>query len=241
MNKKKKKIWWNIIIREGDFNMIKVFSVFVQNLAYYNEGKLVGEWIDLPQPPEKIDKYLKEEVKVDSEHEEYEIGDVENISPFSYKSIQWANLKDLNNLAIIYSSLDEIQKEAIEAYLEYESGDYDINELINICLQVDEISYYRYYFEGIEYNQDCSPEIKMGYTMAELNGIYELLEKQGILHYFDFEKYGDSFRYDEQLLENGYLIPDYNIDLNCYSKNEIEEEVNKIIEYLNKEVEEIEI
>lgn len=221
--------------------MKKVFSIFAQNLAYYNEGELVGGWLDLPQPTEKIDKYLKEVVKIDREHEEYEIGDVDNTSPFSYESMQWANLKDLNNLAIIYSSLDEIQKEAVEAYLEYEGGDYGINELINICLQVDEISYYRYYFEGIEYNQDCSPEVKMGYTMAEENGIYELLEKQGILDYFDFEKYGESFGYNEHLLENGYLVLDYNLDLNFYSKDEINEEVNKIVEYLNKEVEEIEI
>ena len=221
--------------------MKKVFSIFAQNLAYYNEGELVGGWLDLPQPPEKIDKYLKEVVKIDREHEEYEIGDVDNTSPFSYESMQWANLKDLNNLAIIYSSLDEIQKEAVEAYLEYEGGDYGINELINICLQVDEISYYRYYFEGIEYNQDCSPEVKMGYTMAEENGIYELLEKQGILDYFDFEKYGESFGYNEHLLENGYLVLDYNLDLNFYSNDEINEEVNKIVEYLNKEVEEIEI
>ena len=221
--------------------MTKVFSIFAQNLAYYNEGELIGGWLDLPQPPEKIDKYLKEVVKIDSEHEEYEIGDVDNTSPFSYESMQWANLKDLNNLAIIYSFLDEIQKEAVEAYLEYEGGDYGINELINICLQVDEISYYRYYFEGIEYNQDCSPEVKMGYTMAEENGIYELLEKQGILDYFDFEKYGESFGYNEHLLENGYLVLDYNLDLNFYSNDEINEEVNKIVEYLNKEVEEIEI
>ena len=221
--------------------MKKVFSIFAQNLAYYNEGELVGGWLDLPQPTEKIDKYLKEVVKIDREHEEYEIGDVDNTSPFSYESMQWANLKDLNNLAIIYSFLDEIQKEAVEAYLEYEGGDYGINELINICLQADEISYYRYYFEGIEYNQDCSPEVKMGYTMAEENGIYELLEKQGILDYFDFEKYGESFGYNEHLLENGYLVLDYNLDLNFYSNDEINEEVNKIVEYLNKEVEEIEI
>ncbi len=221
--------------------MKKVFSIFAQNLAYYNEGELVGGWLDLPQPTEKIDKYLKEVVKIDREHEEYEIGDVDNTSPFSYESMQWANLKDINNLAIIYSFLDEIQKEAVEAYLEYEGGDYGINELINICLQVDEISYYRYYFEGIEYNQDCSPEVKMGYTMAEENGIYELLEKQGILDYFDFEKYGESFGYNEHLLENGYLVLDYNLDLNFYSNDEINEEVNKIVEYLNKEVEEIEI
>ena len=222
--------------------MQKVFSIFAQNLAYYNEGSIEGGWLDLPQSPEVIDKYLKEVVKVDDEHEEYEIADVENIHPFSYSSIQWSNIKDINNLAIIYSSLNEFEREAVEAYLESESADdFGIDELINICLQVDEINYFQYNFEGIEYNQDCSPEIKMGYTMAEENGIYELLEKQGILDYFDFEKYGESFGYNEHLLENGYLVLDYNLDLNFYSNDEINEEVNKIVEYLNKEVEEIEI
>ena len=224
--------------------MKKVFSVFAQNLAYYNEGELVGGWLDLPQPPEKIDKYLKEVVKIDSEHEEYEIGDVDNTSPFSYESMQWANLKDINNLAIIYSFLDEIQKEAVEAYLESESADdLGIDELINICLQVDEINYYQYNFEGIEYSKDCSPDVKMGYTMAEEIGLYYELEKLGAVNYFDFEKYGESYSYNHQLFENGYLMEDSNIDLKFYSKEEIEEKVNEILKenIKEQEVNEIEI
>ena len=45
--------------------MQKVFSIFAQNLAYYNEGSIEGGWLDLPQSPEVMDKYLKEVVKVD--------------------------------------------------------------------------------------------------------------------------------------------------------------------------------
>ena len=40
--------------------MQKVFSIFAQNLAYYNEGSIEGGWLDLPQSPEVIDKYLTE-------------------------------------------------------------------------------------------------------------------------------------------------------------------------------------
>ena len=94
--------------------MQKVFSIFAQNLAYYNEGSIEGGWLDLPQSPEVIDKYLKEVVKVDDEHEEYEIADVENTKPFPYDSIQWSSVKDINNLAIIYSSLNEFEKEAVK-------------------------------------------------------------------------------------------------------------------------------
>ena len=95
----------------------------------------------------------------------------------------------------------------------------------------------------MEYNQDCSPELKMGYTMAEENGIYAQLQKQGIIDYFDFEKYGESFGYDYELLSNGYLIPNYDIDLDFYSKEEIEEKVKEILKENTKEqeVSEIEI
>ena len=224
--------------------MQKVFSIFAQNLAYYNEGSIEGGWLDLPQSPEVIDKYLKEVVKVDEEHEEYEIADVENTHPFPYDSIQWSSVKDINNLAIIYSSLNEYEKEAVEAYLESEGADsFAIDELINICLQVDEINYYQYNFEGIEYNRDCSPDVKMGYTMAEEIGLYYELEKLGAIDYFDFEKYGESYSYSYQLLENGYLSEDSNIDINFYSREEIQEKVNEILKenIKEQEVSEIEI
>lgn len=224
--------------------MQKVFSIFAQNLAYYNEGSIEGDWIDLPQSPEIIDRYLKEVVKVDDEHEEYEIADVDDIGPFPYSSIQWSSIKDINNLAIIYSSLNEFQREAVEAYLESEGADqYGIDELLNICLQSDDINYYQYNFEGIEYSKDCSPDVKMGYTMAEEIGLYYELEKLGATNYFDFEKYGESYSYNHQLFENGYLIEDSSIDLNYYSREEIDEKVNEILQknLKEREVEEIEI
>lgn len=222
--------------------MKKVFSIFAQNLAYYNEGTIEGGWIDLPQSPEVIDKYIKEVVKVDDEHEEYEIADIENIKPFPYSSIQWANVKDINNLAIIFSTLDEWQKEAVLAHLTYEGEEnYDIYELINICLQADEITYYKYNFEGIEYCENCSPETKMGYTMAEEIGLYEELEKLCAIDYFDFEKYGESYSSSHELLTDGYLDVDYELDLKMYSRSDIKQKVDEILQEKSKEREEKEI
>ena len=75
------------------------------------------------------------------------------------------------------------------------------------------------------------------------NGIYIQLQKQGIIDYFDFEKYGDSFGYDYELLSNGYFIPNCDIDLDFYSKEEIQEKVNEILKenIKEQEVSEIEI
>ena len=215
--------------------MQKVFSVFAQNLAYYNEGYIVGDWIDLPQSPERIESYLKDVVKIDEEHEEYEIADVDEV-PFPYESIQWSNLKDLNNLAIIYSSLNTFQKEAIAGYIETAGEEhYSVDELINLCLQADSMAYWQYDFDGIEYCKDFSLNLKMGYTMAEETGLYEKLEELGVTSYFDFEKYGESYSYSHELLENGYLtFDDCNIDFDMYSEDEIQEEVNQILKKSNE-------
>lgn len=94
--------------------------------------------------------------------------------------------------------------------------------------------------EESEVNFDYLYEIK---KMAEENGIYIQLQKQGIIDYFDFEKYGESFGYDYELLSNGYFIPNYDIDLDCYSKEEIQEKMNEILneKLKEQEVSEIEI
>ena len=79
--------------------------------------------------------------------------------------------------------------------------------------------------------------------MAEKSGLYYELEKLGVIDYFDFEKYGESYSYNFQLLENGYLVEDSNININFYSKEEIQEKAGKILKenMKEKEVREIEI
>lgn len=222
--------------------MQKVFRIFAQNLGYYNEGSIVGGWIDLPQSPEKIDEYLKDVVKVDNEHEEYEIADVDEM-PFPYSSIQWSDLHKLNDLAIIYSTLTEDRKDAIHAHLEMDGEEYyAIEELINICMQADDIEYYPYNFEGLENNQRCSENLKLGYTMAETTGLYYELQKMRILDYFDFEKYGESYTYDNYVtFSKGYLITEYAVTLDYYSSEQIKEKVNEILQRKEREVQEIEI
>ena len=135
--------------------MKKVMSVYAQNLAYYNDGEIIGGWLDLPTTKEEIDDYLNEIVRIDDEHEEYEIADIDDC-PFEYEIIQWADLHKLNNLAIIYSSLDEKELEMVNAYCENIESNLGIDEIINICLQTDKIPYYEYdsQFNGYGSNEE---------------------------------------------------------------------------------------
>lgn len=208
--------------------MKKEFSVFVQNLTYYNEGKIVGGWLELQQEPEAIEKYLKDIVKVDDEHEEYEVADIENFD-FEYKVVQWENLGKINNLAIIYSMLNETQKEAVLGYYNNIDNNLSINEIINICIQADKIPYYNYYFEGMSNFYDISNDEKIGRTMAEVNGVYDILEKNKVEDFFDFERYGEQFSYNYELLENGYIEYTDEVNKNLYSDEEIELRIKSIL------------
>lgn len=209
--------------------MAKVFSVFAQNLGAYSEGNIVGDWIDLPQKKEVIDRFLKEKVKIYNDNQEYEIADIDEF-PFEYKIIQYADLHEINKLAVIYSLLDEQQIEAAIGYCD-NSGkfDMDIQELLNVCMQAGLISYYPYSFEGSEYCSMFSNEEKYGYTLAEENGIHKLLVDNDIEYCFDFEKYGRDACINNSvtLLENGYLDLSDTLNLQAFSKEEIQEKVDE--------------
>ena len=135
-----------MIMNKEERILAKVFSVYVQNLDAYSEGNIVGDWIDLPQKKEVIDRFLKEKVKIYNDNQEYEIADTEDY-PFEYKIIQYADLHEINKLAVIYSLLDEVQIEAAKGYCKYNGKfDMDIQELLNVCMQSCLISYYQYIF-----------------------------------------------------------------------------------------------
>lgn len=45
------------------------------------------------------------------------------------------------------------------------------------------------------------------------------------------KNYGESFGYDYELLDNGYLISDYDIDLQLYSEEEINEAIKEMEDF----------
>ena len=140
------------------------------------------------------------------------------------------DLQEINKLAVIYSLLDEVQIEAAKGYCEYNGKfDMDIQELLNVCMQSGLISYYQYNFEGSEYCSMFSKEEKYGYTLAEENGIHKLLVDNGIEYCFDFEKYGRDACINNNitLLENGYLDLSDTLNLQAFSKEEIQEKVDE--------------
>lgn len=104
-----------------------MLKVYVANLGKYNEGELVGEWLDLPASEKEIETCMQNiRVAEGSDYEEYAIHDYEcDISGVEIS--EYAPLDELNELAERLESVDD--EEAFEALLDYHSG--NISEALN--------------------------------------------------------------------------------------------------------------
>ena len=92
------------------------FKVFITNLGKYNEGELVGKWIDLPCA--NIEDELAEiGVEPGSTYEEYFITDYDN--SFNYEVGEYESLWDLNELA---DKLEHVDVDWLTAYMD-ETGE----------------------------------------------------------------------------------------------------------------------
>lgn len=95
--------------------------IYVANLAAYNDGRLVGEWIDLPIDADELQAKLDE---IAGEHgDELAIHDYE--AP--WKIGEYDNITEINELAERYAEVDEDEFEAIA-----EATGYDASEILDI-------------------------------------------------------------------------------------------------------------
>lgn len=215
-----------------------MLNVWIGNLGKYNEGELVGEWLELPVSKKELDTFLREKVglqltqkEVDEAlakdgicYEEYMINDYETDLPI--KVSEYSNLSMLNLLAMASEKVDNM--EAIEAYIDAQNTD-DIEEIINIMLQENDIPFYSY----DEDSEFLSNEEKYGMTKANFNGVQQVLEEYNITDYFDYEEYGNDF--DVTLYDSGYIDTTAmsEVDLHRYSLEEIKDE----LDYNEEEIE----
>lgn len=166
-----------------------MIKVFLTNLGKYNEGELLGEWVELPVSQEELTKVFDRiqicHDKVDysdecgNPYEEYFITDYETDIE-GVEVGEYSNLDELNELAEELEALNE-DSAIIEAIFNYYQ---DVQETINIIQNGDYIIYY-----------DCDDMIDVAYQIVEecgyLNGIPE-----AIARYFDYEAFGRDLEID---------------------------------------------
>lgn len=102
-----------------------MFNVFITNLGKYNEGELVGKWLELPC--DDLEAELESiGVADDTMYEEYFITDYEN--DFGYEVGEYENLEKLNELAETLEALNDYEAAHLQAYME--ASGYGIEEAL---------------------------------------------------------------------------------------------------------------
>ena len=155
-------------------------SIYITNLGKYNEGYLMGEWVKLPVPADKLDEVL-ERIGIDGEYEEYFITDYEasfaNLNLSEYTSIE-----ALNEFAERLDEMESWEVEKLAAVLEYETVS-SITDIMDIIDHLDDF----------DILADVEDDEGLGRYYAEefctLEAVPEYLRR-----YFDYEAYGRDIR-----------------------------------------------
>lgn len=157
-----------------------MFRIFLTNLGKYNEGELIGEWVDLPV--DSFDDVL-ERIGINDEYEEWFITDYE--TDYGFKIGEYDNIDDLNELAEVCEDADEDVIKAL-SYFGYDTAD-------EIADHIDNVNYVTS-VSGLE-----SAEYAVGYTFAKEYGCLDIPDN--LEPYFDYESYGRDIMIDGNFYE----------------------------------------
>lgn len=175
------------------------FKAYITNLGKYNEGDLVGKWVEFPIEEDEFNEVLKsigvsEEPNENGEYyEEWFVTDYD--SPISIKDLgEYPSYEQLNDIGEKIENCD------------------DLVALKNACEVVD----FEEAAEGLEdgtiyFYPDINSDEDLGYYFVDnmLGGVENLSEDE-IERYFDYESLGrdldfDSYESDEED-ENGETV-----------------------------------
>lgn len=175
-------------------------SIYPTNLGRYNEGYLVGDWIELPMKHDELWQTINKVCKVDPFHEEIFISDYETDSGIDLLLSEYESIDEVNALAAAIDQLDPWELDAVVAFNDYDS--LDTMELANVCMDAENIPYFQYSVSS----DFMSNEEKLGYTFMELNPeLQKVLDDHNLEDYFDYERYGRDMAMDCHLMDEGYI------------------------------------
>ena len=141
---------------------MSIARAYIANLGKYNEGELVGGWIDLPTTNEEIEEFLRDTVGINEQYEEYALHDWE--SDYMEYPGEYINLNELNEQCSEIDELDEWDMKVFKAANEvfgvdiedFDAGNYTLYE---DCFTDEDLAYE--FIDGIGSIEDAvrSPEM----------------------------------------------------------------------------------
>lgn len=160
-----------------------MIKVFITNLAKYNGGYLIGDWVTLPATPEDLDETIEEILGGD---EEYFITDYE--TDLSIDIGEYTNVYELNELAEALDGLGEHDLNKVKAIVEW--GVY--GELEEAIDNIDNFTL----------NEDILSESDLAWYV--LDEVYTDIP-DNIKNYIDSERFGRDLAMDGFISEYGYI------------------------------------
>lgn len=176
-----------------------IFSAFVTNLGRYNEGYLIGEFLNFPCTTQDVQGLLNR-IGIDGvRYEEIFISDYDsNVFDLCSTLGEYENINELNYLAHLIEELSPGDLDTFKAVLEWGDHSGSAHDLINLVQNLDCYSYY----PGISDAEDLGR-----YYVDEL-GTLEVPEH--LQNYIDYESYGRdiSLETDGEFISEGYIRND---------------------------------
>lgn len=160
-------------------------KIFLTNLGKYNEGELIGEWVELPVSQEELKKVF-ERIGINEEYEEYFITDYECDL---YEVGEYENIDKLNDIAERIKELDEEKSKVVKALIQ--KLDYTLYEAIDKVNSGDYMIY-----------NDCENMTDVAYQVVEECGYLENVP-DNVARYFDYESFGMELE-----IEGNYIFLD---------------------------------
>lgn len=167
-------------------------KIFLTNLGRYNEGCLMGEWVKLPVPEDKLEDILAR-IGINGEYEEYFITDFESTLANLCIS-EYARLDVLNELAEKIEELSDDEYEKLTAVLESESPT-SICAILEIIERLDEYDLYT----------EVEDDESLGWLYAEMCGTFDSIP-ENLRYYLDMEKFGRDLRMELDLCYTSYGV-----------------------------------
>ena len=150
------------------------FKIFIANLKKYNEGKMIGEWINLPATEEELKEVL-DKIGIEEGCDEYFIPAYEN--EFDYKVDEYDNLDELNDIAYKLDNLTDDEQKTLKAGLEL----WDFEEVFDNL-------------DSFYFMEDINTDYDLGYYWVEKSGCYDLDNLGMLRNYINYEAFGRDIR-----------------------------------------------
>lgn len=164
---------------------------YITNLSKYNDGELVGQWVDFPCDEDDFEEIL-EEIGIDEYHEEWFVTDYDcELDGLASELGEYPGFDELNRVAEALEAWDDdglaeavVDIWGIDDLLETTPDDY----LYFKAWNDEDIGYY--FAEELEYLSEVPDNLKF---------------------YFDYEAYGRDIRLESDggLSDNGYFVQRY--------------------------------